>query len=116
MYACKRKTHAHSKNILIFNLTDSKLICTNRGIPQMEEEAMEDMDRYNEMNDQIACLETFFDVFQVVAKHGLLGEVKGTSISYLLGEVSEKVEAIKRLNKDTYNRLQDLKRLTGVKS
>ncbi|MFH0933235.1 MAG: hypothetical protein V1832_02815 [Nitrospirota bacterium] len=77
---------------------------------------MEDMDRYNETNKHIACVETFFDVFNVVAKHGLLGEVKNTSISYLLIEVSERFEAIKKLNKETYDRLQELKRLTGVTS
>jgi hypothetical protein len=48
---------------------------------------MEDMDRYNEVSDQITGLETFFDVFQVITNHGLLGEVKNTSISYLLSEV-----------------------------
>jgi len=77
---------------------------------------MEDMNRYNEMNEHIACVETFFDVFQVVSKHGLLGEVKSTSISYLLTEVGEKLETIKRLNKETHDRLQELKRLTGVNS
>jgi len=77
---------------------------------------MEDMDRYNEMNEHIACVETFFDVFHVVAKHGLIGEVKSTSISCLLAEVNEKLEAIKRLNKETYDRLQEVKRVTGVKS
>jgi hypothetical protein len=75
---------------------------------------MEDMDRYNEMSQHITCVETFFDVFHVVAKHGLLGEVKNTSISYLLTEVSEKLETIKRLNKETYDRLQELKKKAGV--
>jgi hypothetical protein len=77
---------------------------------------MEDMDRYNEISKHIACVETFFDVFNVVAKHGLLGEVKNTSISYLLIEVSERLEAIKKLNKETYDRLQEMRRLTGVTS
>ncbi len=75
---------------------------------------MEDMDRYNEISKQIACVETFFDVFHVVAKHSLLGEVKNASISYLLSEVGERLETIKKLNKESYDRLQELKRLTGV--
>jgi hypothetical protein len=75
---------------------------------------MEDMDRYNEMSNQIAGVETFFDVFHVVAKHGLLGEVKNASISYLLLEVGERLETIKKLNEESYGRLQELKKLTGV--
>lgn len=77
---------------------------------------MEDMDRYNEINKHIACVETFFDVFNVVAKHGLLGEVKNTSVSYLLMEMGERLEAIKKLNKEAHDRLQELKRVTGVTS
>jgi hypothetical protein len=75
---------------------------------------MEDMDRYNEMSQHITCVETFFDVFHVVAKHGLLGEVKNTSTSYLLTEVSERLETIKKLHKETYDRLQELKKKAGV--
>lgn len=71
---------------------------------------MEDMDRYNEMSKQISCMETFFDVFHVIAKHGLLGDLKNTSVNYLLTEVSEKLETIKRLNKETYDRIQGLKK------
>jgi len=70
---------------------------------------MEDLDRYNEMNKHISSIETFFDVFNVVANHGLLGEIKSTSMSYLLTEMGERLEAIKKLNKETYDRLQELK-------
>jgi hypothetical protein len=79
-------------------------------------ETMEDMDRFNEMSKHIACVETLFDVFQVVGKHGLLGEIKSSSFSYLLIEVGERLDAIKRLNKETNDRLQEFKRLAGVKS
>jgi hypothetical protein len=79
-----------------------------------KEEIMEDMDRYNEMSKHITCVETFFDVFHVVAKHGLLGEVKNTSTNYLLTEMSEHLETIKKLHKETYDRLQELKRQAGV--
>jgi hypothetical protein len=72
------------------------------------------MDRYNEMSKHITCVETFFDVFHVVAKHGLLGEVKNTSTNYLLTEMSEHLETIKKLHKETYDRLQELKRQAGV--
>ena len=75
---------------------------------------MEDMDRYNEMSNQIAGVETFFDVFHVIAQHGLLGDLKNTSVIYLLTEVGEKLETIKRLHKETYDRLQGLKKPTGI--
>lgn len=71
---------------------------------------MEDLDRYNEMNKHITSVETFFDVFNVVAKHGLLGEIKSTSMSHLLIEMGERLEAIKRLNIETFDRI---KMLTG---
>lgn len=77
---------------------------------------MDDIDRYNETNKHIACVETFFDVFNVVSKHGLLGEVKNTSISYLFMEASERLEAIRKFNKETFERLQELKRSTGASS
>jgi hypothetical protein len=75
---------------------------------------MEDMDRYNEMTNQIAGVETFFDVFHIIAKHSLLGEVKNTSMSYLLSEAEDRLETIKKLNKESHGRLQELKKLTGV--
>lgn len=74
---------------------------------------MEDLDRNNEMNKHITSVETFFDIFNVVVKHGLLGEIKSTSMSYLLMEMGERLEAIKRLNKETFDRI---KMLTGVTS
>jgi hypothetical protein len=77
---------------------------------------VDDIDRYNETNKHIACVETFFDVFNVVSKHGLLGEVKNTSISYLFMEASERLEAIRKFNKETFERLQELKRSTGASS
>lgn len=79
-------------------------------IIESKEEKMDDLDRYNEINKRIASMETFFDVFNVVASHGLLGEIKSTSISHLLTEMGERLEAIKELNKETYDRL---KRLAG---
>lgn len=77
---------------------------------------MDDLDRYNEINKHIASVETFFDVFNVVASHSLLGEIKSISISHLLTEMGERLEAIKKLNKETHDRLQELKRLTGATS
>jgi hypothetical protein len=78
-------------------------------ISETKEEKMEDVDRYNEMNKHIGAVGTFFDVFHVVANHGLLGELKSSSISYLLMEMGERLDVIKKLNKETYDRLQELK-------
>jgi hypothetical protein len=77
---------------------------------------MEDLDRYNEINKHINAVGTFFDVFHVVANHNLLGELKSSSISYLLSEMGERLETIKKLNNETYEKLQDTKRTAGITS
>ncbi|NWF51692.1 MAG: hypothetical protein HXY47_01245 [Nitrospirae bacterium] len=75
---------------------------------------MEDLERYNELNKHISALETFFDVFHVVTNHNLLGELKSSSISYLIIEMGERLESIKKLSKETHEKLQDFKKTTGV--
>jgi hypothetical protein len=85
-------------------------------ISETKEGTMEDLDRYNEMNKHISAVGTFFDVFLVIAKHGLLGELKSSSTSYLFTEMGERLEALKNLNKETYDRLQELRRLEGATS
>jgi hypothetical protein len=67
---------------------------------------MDDLERYNEINKYITSVETFFEVFSVIAGHGLLGEIKNTSMNYLLTEMGEKLEAIKNLNKEMYDKLR----------
>jgi hypothetical protein len=83
-------------------------------ISEKKEGTMEDLDRYNEINKHISAVGTFFDVFHVVANHNLLGELKSSSISYLLTEMGERLEAIKMLNRETYDKLQDLKKTSGI--
>ncbi len=83
-------------------------------ISETKEATMEDLDRYNEINKHISAVGTFFDVFHVVANHNLLGELKSSSISYLLTEMGERLEAIKMLNRETYDKLQDLKKTAGI--
>ncbi len=83
-------------------------------ISETKEATMEDLDRYNEINKHISAVGTFFDVFHVVANHNLLGELKSSSISYLLTEMGERLEAIKMLNRETYDKLQDLKKTSGI--
>ncbi|MGQ9570351.1 MAG: hypothetical protein ACUVUQ_05820 [Thermodesulfovibrionales bacterium] len=75
---------------------------------------MEDLDRYNEINKHINAVGTFFDVFHVIANHNLLGELKSGSIGYLLTEMGERLESIKNLNNETYERLHELKKTAGV--
>lgn len=75
---------------------------------------MDDLSRYNEMDKHINSAETFFDVLHVISNHGLLGEIKSSSMGYLLAEMAEKLEAIKKLHKETYERLEELKRSAGV--
>jgi len=83
-------------------------------ISETKEATMEDLDRYNEINKHISAVGTFFDVFHVVANHNLLGELKSSSISYLLTEMGERLEAIKMLNRETYDKLQDIKKTAGI--
>ena len=64
---------------------------------------MDDITRHNEINKHIRCMETFFDVLQVIVKHNLLGEVKVSSTSYLIAEMEERLEAIKKLYEQTYD-------------
>ena len=67
---------------------------------------MDDVTRYHEVNKHIASIETFIDVLQVISNNGLLNEVKGTSIGYLFSEMAEKLEAVKKLNEETYMKLK----------
>ncbi len=64
---------------------------------------MDDITRHNEMNKHISCIEVFLDVLQLISKHNLFGEVKGSSTSYLLSEIAESLEAIKKLYKETFD-------------
>jgi len=45
-------------------------------------------------------------VLQVISNNGLLSEVKGTSIGYLFSEMAGKLEAVKKLNEETYEKLK----------
>lgn len=75
---------------------------------------MEDVERYNEINKHINAVGTFFDVFHVIANHNLLGELKSGSIGYLLTEMGERLESIKNLSKETYDRLEELKKKSAI--
>jgi hypothetical protein len=63
----------------------------------------------DEMNKHIVSVESFCDVLYVMSKHGLLGEVKSSSISYLCEDMMGKLEEIKRWKKDIDMELQWLK-------
>ena len=64
---------------------------------------MDDMTRHHEMNKHISCIEVFLDVLRLISKHDLFGEIKSSSTSYLLSEIAESLEAIKKLYKETYD-------------
>jgi len=67
---------------------------------------MDEVTRYHEISKHIASIESFFDVLQVISNNGLLSEVKGTSIGYLFSEMAGKLEAVKKLNEETYEKLK----------
>jgi len=70
---------------------------------------MADSKQSNEMSKHISSVESFCDVLYVMSKHGLLGEVKSSSISYLCENMMGRLEEIKRLKKDIDMELQWLK-------
>lgn len=53
-------------------------------------------------------------MLHVISEHGLLEEIKSSSMSYLLADMAERLEAIKKLHKETYERLGELKRSAGI--
>ena len=63
----------------------------------------------NEMNKHISSEESSCDMLHVMSKHGLLGEVKSSSINYLCKDMMGKLEEIKRWKKDIDMELQWLK-------
>jgi NTP pyrophosphatase (non-canonical NTP hydrolase) len=73
---------------------------------------MDDKDYFYEMNRCINAVESFFDVLRVILKRDLFWEIRSSSMSYLFSEMEENLEAIKWLNKETYERLEELKKLT----
>jgi hypothetical protein len=73
---------------------------------------MDDQDYFYEMNRCINAVESFFDVLHVILKRDLFWEIRSSSMSYLFSEMEENLEAIKWLNKETYERLEELKKLT----
>ena len=73
---------------------------------------MDDKEYFYEMNRCINAVESFFDVLRVILKRDLFREIRSSSMSYLFSEMEENLEAIKWLNKETYERLEELKKLT----
>jgi len=70
---------------------------------------MADSKQSDEMNKHISSVESSCDVLHVMSKHGLLGEVKSSSISYLCEDMMGRLGEIKRLKKDIDMELQWLK-------
>lgn len=68
---------------------------------------MDDMTRYNEINKHITSIESLFDVLHVILKYGLFREIKSSSMSHIFAEMAEKLEAIKKLHEETYERIRE---------
>ncbi len=67
---------------------------------------MDDVTRYHEMNKHIASIESLFDVVQVISSNGLLKEIKSSSLSYIFSEMTQNLEAIKKIHEETYEKLR----------
>jgi hypothetical protein len=63
--------------------------------------------RYNEINKNITSIETYFDVLCVISNNGLIGEIKSSSMGCIFTEMAEKLEAIKKLHEETYERIKE---------
>jgi uncharacterized protein YerC len=68
---------------------------------------MDDLTRYNEINKHIASIESYFDVVHVILNHGLFKEIKSTSMGHIFAEMAEKLELIKKLHGETYERIKE---------
>jgi hypothetical protein len=68
---------------------------------------MDDLTRYNEISRHITSIESFFDVLHVLLNHGLFMEIKSTSMGHIFAEMAEKLEAIKKLHGETYERIRE---------
>jgi len=68
---------------------------------------MDDLTRYNEISRHIASIESYFDVLHVILNHGLFGEIKSTSMGHMFVEMADKLEAIKKLHGETYERIRE---------
>lgn len=68
---------------------------------------MDDLSRYNAMNNHIISMEVYFDVLHVISNHGLLSEVKRTSVDYIFTEMEENLESIRKLNEQAYERIRE---------
>jgi len=73
---------------------------------------MDNVTRYVELNKHIASLESFFDVLRVLSNHGLLGEIKSSSMGYIFGEMSENLEMIKKLREETCEKLKETREVS----
>jgi hypothetical protein len=68
---------------------------------------MDDLTRYNEINKSIALIESYFDVLRVISNNGLFREIKSTSMGHIFEEMAGKLEVIKKLHGDTYEKIRD---------
>ncbi|MFH0933120.1 MAG: hypothetical protein V1832_02230 [Nitrospirota bacterium] len=86
------------------------MFCYNKNQPNNKikggKNKMDDLARYNEINKHITSIETYFDVLHVISNNGLLREIKSSSMGCIFAEMAEKLEAIKKLHEETYERLK----------
>jgi len=66
---------------------------------------MGDLDKYNQITRNIASAKIFCDVLNVLSRHGLLENIKSSSIGHLITELNERLEILKKLHEETYDEL-----------
>ncbi|NWF52803.1 MAG: hypothetical protein HXY47_06945 [Nitrospirae bacterium] len=63
---------------------------------------MNEVSRYEAITRHITSIEVYFDVLHVLSNHGLLSEVKKSSIDHIFTQMEEDLSAIKKLNEEAY--------------
>jgi hypothetical protein len=68
---------------------------------------MNEVSRYEAITRHITSIEVYFDVLHVLSNHGLLSEIKKSSIDHIFKQMEEDLSAIKKLNEEAYGIKQE---------
>ncbi len=63
---------------------------------------MNEVSKYEAISRHITSIEVYFDLLHVLSNHGLLNEVKRSSIDHIFKQMEEDLGEIKRLNEEAY--------------
>ncbi len=67
---------------------------------------MNEVSRYEAITRHITSIEVYFDLLHVLSNHGLLSEIKKSSIDHIFTKMEEDLGAIKKLNEEAYGSIK----------